>query len=84
MSANASVAQPTKARARQQAERGGRAEILVVANSEEFASLPPTQIVLTLADRGVYVASETSFYRVLKAASQQRHRVRRRSLANAW
>jgi len=29
-----------------------------------------------LADRGVYVASESSFYRVLKAASQQHHRGR--------
>lgn len=51
-----------------------RAEILVVANSEEFSSLPPSQIVPTLADRGVYVASESSFYRVLKAASQLHHR----------
>jgi transposase InsO family protein len=51
-----------------------RSEILAVANSEEFASLPPSQIVPTLADRGVYVASESSFYRVLKAASQQHHR----------
>jgi len=38
-----------------------RAEILAVANSEEFASLPPSQIVPALADRGVYVASESSF-----------------------
>lgn len=53
-----------------------RAEILAVANSEEFASLPPSQIVPALADRGVYVASESSFYRVLKAASQQHHRGR--------
>lgn len=51
-----------------------RAEILTVANSEEFGSLPPSQIVPTLADRGVYVASESTFYRVLKAASQQHHR----------
>ena len=51
-----------------------RIEILAVANSEEFASLPPSQIVPTLADRGLYMASESSFYRVLKAASQQHHR----------
>ena len=55
-----------------------RAEILAVPNSEEFASLPPSQIVPALADRGVYVASESSFYRVLKAASQQHHRGRRK------
>jgi putative transposase len=53
-----------------------RARILAVANSEEFASLPPSQIVPTLADRGMFVASESSFYRVLKAASQQHHRGR--------
>lgn len=53
-----------------------RAQILAVANSEEFASLPPTQIVPRLADRGVFVASESSFYRVLKAAAQQHHRGR--------
>lgn len=53
-----------------------RAQILAVANSEEFGSLPPSQIVPALADRGVYIASESSFYRVLKAASQQHHRGR--------
>lgn len=36
--------------------------------------MPPSQIVPTLADRGVYMASESSFYRVLKAASQQHYR----------
>ena len=55
---------------------GERAEILAVANSEEFASLPPSQIVPALADRGVYVASESSFYRVLKTAAQQHYRGR--------
>ena len=55
---------------------GERAEILAVANSEEFASLPPSQIVPALADRGVYAASESSFYRVLKTAAQQHYRGR--------
>jgi putative transposase len=32
--------------------------------------LPPTQIVPTLLDKGEYIASESSFYRVLKAANQ--------------
>lgn len=53
-----------------------RARILAVANSEEFASLPPSQIVPTLADRGEYLASESSFYRILKQQSQQHHRGR--------
>lgn len=43
-----------------------RKQILAVANSEEFASLPPSQIVPALTDQGVYLASESSFYRVLK------------------
>lgn len=55
-----------------------RQQILEVANSVEFASLPPSQIVPTLADRGQYVASESSFYRVLRSASQQHHRGRAR------
>jgi hypothetical protein len=53
-----------------------REQMLAVANSEEFASLPPSQIVPTLADRDCYLASESSFYRVLKQASQQHHRGR--------
>ena len=53
-----------------------RAEILAVANSEEFASLPPSQIVPTLVDRGQYLASESTIYRILKAQSQQHHRKR--------
>jgi putative transposase len=55
-----------------------RQQILEVANCAEFASLPTSQIVPSLADRGVYVASESSFYRVLRSASQQHHRGRAR------
>ena len=55
-----------------------RHQILEVANCAEFASLPPSQIVPSLADRGVYLASESSFYRVLRSASQQHHRGRAR------
>jgi transposase InsO family protein len=56
-----------------------RQQILSVANSAEFASLPPSQIVPTLADRGVYLASESTFYRVLRQAGQQHHRGRARA-----
>jgi len=59
-----------------------RAQILAVANSEEFGCLPPSQIVPALAGRGVYIASESSFYRVLKAASQQHHRGRAKKPAS--
>ena len=42
-------------------------QILAVTNQEVFCSLPPSQIVPALADTGVYIASESSFYRVLRA-----------------
>lgn len=51
-----------------------RQRILAIANSAEFGGLPPSQIVPRLADQGSYVASESSFYRVLRAANQIRHR----------
>ena len=51
-----------------------RERVLVIANSNEFGHLPPSQIVPRLVDRGEYVASESSFYRVLKAANQLKHR----------
>jgi putative transposase len=51
-----------------------RAEVLAVANSAEFADCPPSQIVPRLADQGIYLASESTFYRILKAAQQLKHR----------
>ena len=51
-----------------------RAAVLEVCNSKEFASLPPSQIVPKLADQGRYLASESSFYRILRADGQQHHR----------
>jgi transposase InsO family protein len=51
-----------------------RKAIMTACNSEEFASLPPSQIVPILADRGEYIASESSFYRVLKAEGMLHHR----------
>jgi putative transposase len=51
-----------------------RQEILAVCNQDEYASLPPAQIVPKLADEGRYIASEASFYRVLREADQLHHR----------
>jgi len=51
-----------------------RQSIIAVCNTEEFTSLPPSQIVPILADRGKYIASESSFYRVLKAEGLLHHR----------
>jgi len=53
-----------------------REKILVICNSEEFRSQSPKQIVPTLADRGLYIASESSFYRILRDANQLQHRGR--------
>ena len=48
--------------------------VLETVNQEEFQSLPPSQIVPILADRGTYIASESSIYRILKAHHMQHHR----------
>ena len=39
-----------------------RQRILLTCNQSEFAALPPGQIVPILADRGIYIGSERSFY----------------------
>jgi len=51
-----------------------RQQILEIANAPELAHLPPTQIVPALADQSRYVASESTFYRVLRAEKQLAHR----------
>jgi transposase InsO family protein len=51
-----------------------RQRILAVCNTPAYAHLPPYQIVPRLADQGIYMASESSFYRILKAANQLNHR----------
>jgi transposase InsO family protein len=53
-----------------------RAAILEVCNSPEFNNRAPKQIVPALADRGLYLASESSFYRILRDADQLQHRGR--------
>jgi transposase InsO family protein len=53
-----------------------RAKIIAVATSDEFINKSPHQIVPTLADRGEFIASESSFYRVMKANEVLAHRGR--------
>lgn len=53
-----------------------QAALLAAANAPAFASVPPHQIVPRLADTGVYLASESTFYRYLKAHAQQHPRGR--------
>lgn len=50
--------------------------IIAVATKPEFQSLPPSQIVPALADQAVYLASESTFYRILKNHNMQHHRGR--------
>lgn len=53
-----------------------RDEILGTVNAPEFAHLPPSQIVPLLADKGRYLASESSIYRLLREEKQLTHRGR--------
>lgn len=51
-----------------------KAQILAVCNSVENADLTPSQIVPQLADKGQYIASESTFYRVLREFKQNAKR----------
>jgi len=51
-----------------------RSAVLAIANSAEFGHLPPSQIVPRLADQNIYIASESTFYRLLRQANQLAHR----------
>jgi putative transposase len=53
--------------------------MLVLANSEDYRNLNPHKIVVKLADSGKYLASESSFYRLLKTENQLKHRSRSRA-----
>jgi putative transposase len=55
------------------------AEILEVLNSERFVDCSPAQVYFTLLDEGTYLASESSFYRILRANHQVRERRRQAS-----
>ena len=53
-----------------------RAQVLAVANEPRFADVPPARIVPMLADEGVYLASESTFSRILREHGQTAHRGR--------
>lgn len=59
-----------------------RQQILETVNQPEFQSLPPSQIVPALADKGKYIASESTMYRVLHEAGEQNHRGRSRQASS--
>ena len=48
--------------------------VLRTVKLPEYADLPPSQIVPALADRGMYIASESTMYRILKKKKMQTHR----------
>ena len=58
-----------------------RTQVLEVANEARFADLPPARIVPMLADEGVYLASESTFHRLLRDAGQTAHRGRAKAPA---
>lgn len=53
-----------------------RTHIVAVATSKDYRDMSPHQIIPKLADSGTYIASESSFYRVLKANALLTHRGR--------
>lgn len=53
-----------------------RERVVGIATSPEFRDLSPKQIVPRLADKGAYIASESTFYRVLREERLLAHRGR--------
>jgi transposase InsO family protein len=53
-----------------------RMRIIEVANSAAYRDMSPKQIVPKLADQGIFIGSESSFYRVLKEQKMINHRQR--------
>jgi len=56
--------------------------MIKIANSDEFKDLNPHKIVVKLADSGRYIASESSFYRLLKTENLLAHRSKSRPREN--
>ena len=56
-----------------------RDEILAVLDSERFVDQAPAQVFFTLLDEGTYLASESTFYRLLRARGQMSERRRQAS-----
>ncbi len=53
-----------------------RQAIINICNQKDYRDLSPRQIVPKLADQGTYLASESTFYRVLRAEDMMHHRGR--------
>ena len=59
-----------------------RNEVLMIATSETYRDLPPSQIVPALADEGKYIASESTFYKILKEEKMLEHRGKSKAPSN--
>lgn len=55
-----------------------RQAVIELANSLAYRDLPPAQLVPRLADEGIYLASESTFYRILKKAELATYRLNSR------
>ena len=60
-----------------------RQQIITVCTSERFRDTTPGEIVAILAEEGTYIASERTFYRVLKAEGLLHHRTNSRPARRA-
>ena len=65
------AARPTPKRALCEAERQA---VLAFCHNEEFVDRPPATIHATLADRGIYLCSVRTMYRILDAAAEVKER----------
>jgi len=74
--ARTTTLRPRPANALSQQEREA---IVLLCNTPENKDKPPAQIVPEMADRGIYIASESSFYRTLRENKQLNHRGRARA-----
>jgi len=53
-----------------------RQRVISACNKPEYADLSASKIVPSLADRGTYIASESTIYRILKEEKQMKHRLK--------
>lgn len=67
------ISRPTPANKISEEERK---EIMEILTSSDFTDLPPSQIVPKLADQGIYIASESTFNRILRDEKNNAHRSR--------
>jgi hypothetical protein len=59
-----------------------RQRVITTSNAPNYRDLSPKQIVPKLADTGVYIGSEATFYRILREEDQVNHRERSRPATN--